>query len=180
VRPTDAPEPPPDAGEAPEAYAVRAATVKARAASRQLAQDPDLAGAVVVAADTVVCVDQEILGKPTDAADAVRMLTVLSGREHVVATGVCLARLPRQMGGRVAEQTLAVLTAVNMPTQDLAALAAYVATGEPMDKAGAYAIQGKGAFLVDQVQGSYTNVVGLPLHEVLAALLAWRAIAPAD
>jgi septum formation protein len=120
-----------------------------------VATRPDVAG-VVLGADTVVIVDGAPLGKPTDPADARRMLARIRGRVHEVVTG--LAAVAR---GRAA--TRAVVSRVLMRAYDDATIEAYVATGEPLDKAGAYAVQEGGGDLVAAVIGSYSNVVGLPL-----------------
>lgn len=120
----------------------------------------------VIAADTVVVLDGQILGKPKDAADAVRMLTELSGRTHKVLTGVAVSFDGRQLA-EVCE------TEVIFRTLTAAEIADYVATGEPLDKAGAYGIQGRGAVFVEKINGCYNNVVGLPLtrlHLMLAKL----------
>lgn len=120
----------------------------------------------VIAADTVVVLDGKILGKPRDAADAVRMLTELSGRTHKVLTGVAVSFQGRQLA-EVCE------TEVIFRTLTAAEIADYVATGEPLDKAGAYGIQGRGAVFVEKINGCYNNVVGLPLtrlHLMLAKL----------
>lgn len=120
----------------------------------------------VIAADTVVILDGKILGKPKDAADAVRMLTELSGRTHKVLTGVAVSFDGRQLA-EVCE------TEVIFRTLTAAEIAYYVATGEPLDKAGAYGIQGRGAVFVEKINGCYNNVVGLPLtrlHLMLAKL----------
>lgn len=150
----------PRTGESPEGFVRRLAREKALAVA---AQQPD---AWVLAADTVVAVQEEILGKPRDAADAEEMLMRLSGRWHGVWTGfsVCCGRFPDSL------ITRAVRTGVRFMALDRELCRAYVRTGEPLDKAGAYGIQGTGAFLVEEIRGSYTNVVGLPLAEVLAAL----------
>ena len=111
---------------------------------------------VVIAADTVVCLDGEILGKPHDASDARRMLSGLSGRTHRVYTGVTVARAGRVLSG--AEET-----AVRFRVLTDAEIDAYIATGEPMDKAGAYGIQGRAALFVEGIEGDYFNVMGLPL-----------------
>ena len=111
---------------------------------------------VVIAADTVVCLDDEILGKPADEEDAARMLKALSGRDHRVYTGVTVAR-----GGRVLSDYEE--TAVHFRPLTEREIAAYIATGEPMDKAGAYGIQGCAALFVRAIEGDYFNVVGLPL-----------------
>lgn len=120
----------------------------------------------VIAADTVVVLDGKILGKPKDAADAVRMLTELSGRTHKVLTGIAVSFDGRQLA-EVCE------TEVIFRTLTAAEIADYVATGEPLDKAGAYGIQGRGAVFVEKINGCYNNVVGLPLtrlHLMLAKL----------
>lgn len=134
---------------------------------------------VILGADTIVVVDQEILNKPTDAADAGRMLRLLAGRTHNVYTGIALHNADRP-------HSLAfdlVCSEVRMCALDDAEIAAYVASGEPFDKAGAYGIQGLGGRLVEQVTGSYTNVVGLPLENVYRAVQAQGlqpGVQPAD
>lgn len=120
---------------------------------------------VVLAADTLVCVDDQVLGKPESEADACRMLAMLSGREHHVYTGVCLI-VPGQ-----APMVTSCVTAVHFVPLSPQLIARYVATGEPMDKAGAYAIQGHAGAFVDSINGSPTNVIGLPL-ETVARMLA--------
>lgn len=113
-------------------------------------------GELILAADTVVALDGAILGKPHSAEEAVSMLTALSGRTHQVYTGVTLLR----DGERLTEHEI---TSVTFRTLTGPEIAAYVRTGEPMDKAGAYGIQGYGALLVDRLEGDYFNVMGLPL-----------------
>lgn len=120
-------------------------------------------GEAALTADTVVFLDGEPLNKPEDDAHAKAMLTRLSGRAHDVVTAFCLRR-------GVREHTEAVSTRVWFRTLRELEIDHYVATGEPRDKAGAYGIQGEGGALVDRLEGSYTNVVGLPLAEVLRAL----------
>ena len=125
----------------------------------------------IIAGDTVVCMGKKILGKPDDEADAIAMLMSLSGREHTVRTGICLCNS--------SQDVLAynfVETKVFFADFDKNTARNYVATGECLDKAGAYGIQGKGAFLVKSIQGSYSNVVGLPLHELLEMLRKYRVI----
>ncbi len=141
--------------------ALRLAEEKARATAQAL-RSP----ALVLAADTVVVLDGELLGKPRSPADAREMLSRLAGRGHEVVTAFALLRSddPAQ---RIVQ---AIRTAVRFRPLGPREIAAYVATGEPLDKAGAYGIQGRGAGLVLAIQGSYTNVVGLPLAEVLEAL----------
>ena len=147
-------------GERPFAMAERLAAIKAQAVA-QLQSEP----ALVLAADTIVVRDREVLGKPVDVADAARMLRSLSGRQHVVITGYALVRTDTG-----AERVNHVATVVHFRELTDDTIARYIATGEPMDKAGAYGIQGIGAMLVRGIEGSYTNVVGLPLVEVLEAL----------
>jgi septum formation protein len=126
----------------------------------------------VLSADTVVVVDGTILGKPKDAAEAARFLTLLSGRTHEVFTAVALALPgtgPTSLWSRLSRST------VTLRAIDAAEVARYTATGEPFDKAGGYAIQGRAAIFVEKLEGSYSGVVGLPLAET-AALLARAGI----
>ena len=132
------------------------ALAKARAVAAALAAGD---AAVVLGADTEVVLDGRLLGKPGDFPDAVRMLRELRGRWHEVVTGVAVV----EAGGEGRERTGAVVTRVRMADAGDDAIAAYVATGEPFDKAGGYAVQGIGARLVAEVDGCYTNVVGLPV-----------------
>ena len=143
--------------------------------SREKAQGIDLPGAWVLGADTAVVVDGEILGKPGDEAEACAMLMRLSGRWHEVWTGFSLWH---QATGELCTKT--VCTKVRFITLTPELCRAYVRTGEPLDKAGAYGIQGKGCFLVPEISGSYTNVVGLPMTEVLETLLHHKVIALMD
>lgn len=154
VHPSDVPEVPLP-GEEAVMFARRAARDKAFAVARER---PD---AWVLAADTVVAVDDEILGKPRGDAEARRMLRTLSGRSHRVITAVVLAR----PGGRT-EDEIAVQSTVEFRVLRGEEIDSYVATGEPLDKAGAYAIQGGASGFVRSVGGSYSNVVGLPVDEV--------------
>lgn len=121
-------------------------------------------GALVLGADTVVVLDGEILGKPSSMEDASRMLGLLSGRTHEVITAFTLL-------GADSRQEEAVKTKVSLRALDEETIGRYAESGEPMDKAGAYAIQGLGGSLVDRVEGSYTNVVGLPVAEVLKVFM---------
>lgn len=123
----------------------------------------------VLAADTIVVVAEEILGKPVNVTEATAMLSRLSGRSHHVITGVCL--LHAQCG---VEESQTVETEVFMRRLDAADIEGYIATGEPMDKAGAYGIQGIGGCLVQRIEGSYSNVVGLPLCEIVELLRRHR------
>jgi septum formation protein len=147
------------AGPLAEAVA-RLAVDKARAVAARLG------AGVVLGADTVVVIDGQPLGKPADPADARAMLRRLRGREHEVITGVAVVDA---LTGR--SQSTAVVSRVQMAEYDDAAIEAYVATGESLDKAGAYAIQGQGSAMVAGLRGSFSNVVGLPLQQT-AALLA--------
>jgi septum formation protein len=148
-------------GERAAELAERLAAEKCRAV---LARNP---GCVVLAADTVVVLTdagrERVLGKPADADEAAAMLLSLQGRTHEVFTGYCILDGRRSVNG-------VARTAVEFAPLDASEIRAYVATGEPMDKAGAYAIQGVGARFVPRISGSYTNVVGLPLTEVYEAL----------
>jgi septum formation protein len=149
------------AGESPAAYALRVAREKALDVAHR---HP---GCWVLGADTIVTVDGQILGKPRDAADGHRMLTLLSGRAHQVMTAFVLVG---RTGTVFASQVVTSQVAFRPLTDEQ--IHAYLATGEPFDKAGAYAVQGRGATLVERVEGSYTNVVGLPMDEVRDTLRA--------
>jgi septum formation protein len=164
VHPAHIPEDPLE-GEDPFTYVTRLAREKAQTVFRELAAVESTSGEgrldgksslAVLGADTTVTLDNHILGKPEDAADAARMLRLLSGRTHRVITGVALA---------TAEgiETAAEATAVRFLALSDEEIAAYVETGEPMDKAGAYAIQGRAARWIPRIEGCYFNVVGLPL-----------------
>jgi septum formation protein len=150
-------------GEDARRYALRVATEKARAAL------PSSAGRPVLAADTVVVIDGQILGKPVDIHDAKRMLRLLSGRTHEVLTAVVVVPAPNGdgSGDRTIEAQVEV-TAVEFAKLDNTEIDWYVETGEPSDKAGAYAIQGGASRFVTRIQGSYSNVVGLPVGLVYA------------
>jgi septum formation protein len=163
VRPAHIPEDP-RAGEDPIAYVTRLAREKAEVVYADLtSKSRSEDGLVVLGADTTVTLDNHILGKPEDAQDAARMLGMLSGRSHHVITGVAVVT---SRGAEVAAE----VTAVRFLTLTDAEIDAYVATGEPMDKAGAYAIQGLAARWIPRVEGCYFNVVGLPLALVSTLL----------
>ena len=147
------------AGETAEHYAVRVAREKARVAAGRIA------AGVILAADTVVVLDGDIMGKPLDARDAERMLLKLSGTAHDVITAVALLDAA---SGRESVKT--ATTRVWFQPLSAAEITAYIATGEPLDKAGAYGIQEKGALFVEKIEGCYCNVVGLPLS-LLAGML---------
>ena len=116
---------------------------------------------IVIGADTVVAADGQILGKPGDEEDAFGMLSLLSGRSHAVYTGVALVFLDQS--GRAGEHVFYERTIVSMREMSEKEIRRYIATGEPMDKAGAYGIQGKCAIYIDKIDGDYNNVVGLPV-----------------
>lgn len=140
------------AGESPEEYVARLSREKAAAVASKHAER------WVIAADTTVLLGDELLEKPADKADARRMLATIAGKTHVVYTGVTLQNLKTgARDTRVAESEVRMLPLTERE------IAWYVETGEPLDKAGAYAVQGIGAMFIDSVHGSYTNVVGLPL-----------------
>ena len=170
VQPSSLTEPAPGPEQPPGEYVQSMAQCKARIVARH--KKPG----IILAADTVVVAGQRILGKPESSAHALSMLTELNASTHQVLTGCCL--LDPQDEGRM--HTYVVVTEVTFSSHSQEILAAYVHTGEPWDKAGGYAIQGAGAFLVSHVHGSYSNVVGLPLNETVAALLQLQAIEPAQ
>jgi septum formation protein len=149
------------AGESPHDYVLRLAVEKARAVRWET-------GDVVLGADTTVVVDDEMLGKPVDEADAIRMLRRLEGRSHQVLTGVCVAS-GDEVEGRVE------VTEVEFLPMSAEEIAWYVATGEPMDKAGAYGIQGNCSRFISRINGSYANVVGLPVAAVHAMLKRFQS-----
>lgn len=150
-------------GEAPEAYVQRVAQAKAEHGLR-IARLRRLLVRPVLSADTTLEVDGEIIGKPQDAADAARILARLSGRSHRVLTAIAVAA-----EGRPLEQALSIST---VTFRDLSSdeIERYVATGEPLDKAGAYGIQGRAGIFVARLDGSYTGVMGLPVHETALLL----------
>ncbi len=149
----------------PERYVRELAKAKALDVARS---HPD---SWVIGADTVVVVDGAVLGKPASKEDARRMLHRLSGRTHEVWTGFCICR---RADGRLFADT--VRTFVQFKDLAPAEIDWYIGTGEPFDKAGAYAIQGIGTFLVRRIEGSYTNVVGLPVCEVIEILIREGAV----
>ncbi len=145
-------------GESPRDYALRMARDKARAVSSRF---PD---AIVIGADTIVVCDTHILEKPADAADARRMLSMLSSRTHTVVTAFAIARAARIL------ESSPVESQVTFRKLSDAEIEAYIATDEPFDKAGAYGIQGVGGGFISHVEGSRDNVMGLPTERVVAAL----------
>jgi septum formation protein len=146
--------------ETPEDFALRVSAEKASSVSRTLGD-----GVVVIGADTIVVVDGEILGKPGDGGEACSMLRKLSGKEHHVYTAFSIVRPKNEI-----LHSEIVDTRVLVKTLAASEIEGYIKTGEPMDKAGAYGIQGIGSFMVGGFEGSYSNVVGLPVEELLAAL----------
>lgn len=155
VRPADVEESP-QTGESPEEYVIRLAREKAEAVA---ASDED----IVLGADTVVVLGTEIFEKPTDAADAMRMLRALSGEEHSVLTGICL----KSKREAIADVET---TRVRFAPLSESEISGYVASGEPMDKAGAYAVQGLASKFIERIDGCYFNVVGLPIALVYRRL----------
>jgi len=171
VHPAHIPEDP-LSGEEPVAYVTRVAREKAQAAFAQVAaSQADGRDLTVLGADTTVTLDSHILGKPADAADAARMLRLLSGRSHRVVTGVAVVTA-------TSVEVAAEVTAVQFLTLSDAEIEAYIATGEPMDKAGAYGIQGRAARWIPRIEGCYFNVVGLPLALAAAMLEGSKSIRP--
>lgn len=150
-------------GEAPRTYVQRVTRAKLAAAQQRLARS-GRAPAPILCADTTVALGRRILGKPADAAEAAGMLAALAGREHRVLTAVALAREDGASALRLSESR------VRFAPLDAARIAAYVATGEPMGKAGAYAIQSGAAAWVAHIAGSYSGIMGLPLFETSALL----------
>lgn len=159
----------PGRSESPEDFVRRLAFEKADAVSKHYH------ASWVFGADTVVVLDGKILGKPQDEAAARSMLQNLSGRCHEVWTGFCLSSVENAV---VMQQ--AVKTDVWFATLSDAVINAYISTGEPLDKAGSYGIQGKGGFFVEQIHGSYSNVVGLPLSEVVTLLMKYEIVTAGD
>jgi septum formation protein len=160
VQPADIDESP-RPSEAPREHAERLAQEKALAVFQQRTHD------CVLGADTIVVVDEMILGKPRDGDDAARMLRMLSGRVHRVITGVCIVEA---VAGEADPRTASETTLVTMSELSDTEIRDYVATGEPMDKAGAYAIQGRASRWIPRIEGDYSNVVGLPVALVCGML----------
>lgn len=146
-------------GESPRAHVIRLAEAKALEVGNQY---PD---AWVIGADTIVFVDGMILGKPKAQEEALEMLRLLSGKEHRVLTGVCVNNLRKGRGDCEAVETTVRVKSLSQVEMDW-----YIRTGEPFDKAGGYGIQGVGSFMIESINGSYTNVVGLPMCELIQML----------
>ena len=166
VHPADVDETPLP-NETPADCAQRLAREKASAVAEQFPEDP------VLGADTIVVINGEMLGKPTDAADARRMLRLLSGKIHDVITGVCVVR-PARNGHKSDARLGYASTRVMMSELSEKDVADYIASGEPMDKAGAYAIQGIASRWIPRIEGDYGNVVGLPVA------LVWKMLREID
>lgn len=149
-------------GEAPRALAARLAREKASAVARRVGPAP---ARLVLGADTIVVVDGAVLGKPEDPGDAERLLARLLGRAHQVLTAVALVE-----SAALTAWSALVESRVWMLPAGAAEIRRYVATGEPLDKAGAYAVQGEGRRFIERIEGSETNVIGLPIEETLALL----------
>jgi septum formation protein len=154
------------AGESPQDYVHRVARAKARAGLGHLPAD-DGASAVVLGSDTEVVLDGDVFGKPRDAEDAAAMLRRLSGRTHEVISAVWLVAAAGEQGDICVSQ-------VRFAKLDEVTIAAYVDSGEPFGKAGAYAIQGRGATLIEHLEGSYSGVMGLPLFETSCLLKSFH------
>ena len=131
--------------------------------------------ALVIGADTEVCLGRRVFGKPSDRADAERMLAELAGRTHLVITGVCLLHLRRHQ-----QRVFAEITRVTFQPLDAPEIADYLDTINPLDKAGAYAIQENGDLIVDRIEGSFSNVVGLPVERLREELALFSAVAKAS
>jgi septum formation protein len=144
-----------DPEETPDGYVRRVAQQKAEAVA------PSVPGRPVLGADTVVIIDHHVLGKPDDEEDARRMLRLLSGRQHVVMTGVCLIQ-----AGSTRKEILVARTLVEFAPISDSEIRWYIDSGEPWGKAGAYAVQGLASRFVTRIEGSYSNVVGLPVADV--------------
>jgi len=152
-------------GEEPCEHVLRLARLKAQ----EIARDQD--SAVIIGADTIVVLGGEILGKPKDEEEAFAMLSQMSGRVHRVFTGFCV--LDASDGSEYSEAVESKVRFKHLTPEEIRG---YIKTGEPMDKAGAYAVQGRGSYMIKEIQGSYTNVVGLPLCELVEVLSRVKVI----
>ncbi len=157
----------PMAGEAPRDYALRVAIAKAQAGLQVVARRATGMIKPVLAADTTIALDNTIIGKPADAADAKRILHALSGRSHVVITAVAVA-FADQLETRLSESM------VSMAALSDAQIQRYIDSGESMDKAGAYAVQGRAAAFITRIEGSYSGIMGLPLAETVELLAVFH------
>lgn len=154
--------------EAPAPYTLRNARLKADRVLELAGPRNPAHPCLIISADTIVVCDGDVLEKPVDIPDAIRMLSALSGRSHTVITGLCLALA--KAPGQISYHTENIYTDVTLKPLAPDEIEAYIATGEPMDKSGSYGIQGTGGYMVSKIQGSYTNVVGMPLAETVTAL----------
>lgn len=168
VMPSDVEENP--ASTLPQDVVIELSKEKARDVWEKIGHDDSL----VISADTIVSVEGEILGKPKDEEDAVRMLGLLSGKEHQVYTGITMIWIDGE--GKQEEYSFYVCTGVLMYRMNRAEIMEYVCGGEPMDKAGAYAVQGRAAAFIKSVRGEYSNVVGLPVGRLYQEMKAWDLI----
>ncbi len=157
----------PMAGEAPRDYALRVAIAKAQAGLQVVARRATGMIKPVLAADTTIALDNTIIGKPADAADAKRILNALSGRSHVVISAVAVA-FADQLETRISESI------VSMAALSDAQIQRYIDSGESMDKAGAYAVQGRAAAFITRIEGSYSGIMGLPLAETVELLAVFH------
>ncbi len=165
VRPSESQETVPRPGESPLEYAESNSRLKALDVAQRYPQ------AVSLGADTIVILNGEILGKPGDENDAFSMLSRLVGRSHEVITSCCVVWPEKEIMVEFSASSF-----VWLAEQDRDVLKAYVATGEPLDKAGSYAVQGIGAFMVERIEGSYSNVVGLPVDKVIKYLMELKVL----
>jgi septum formation protein len=165
VRPSEFQETAPRPGESPVEYADFNSRLKA------LDVAPRYPHAVILGADTIVVLDGEILGKPGDKNHAIHMLSRLVGRSHEVITSCCIVLPEKQIIVKFSASSLVWLS-----QQDPDIIKTYVLTGEPLDKAGSYAVQGIGSFMVERIEGSYSNIVGLPLDKVVRYFLELKIL----
>ena len=165
VRPSESQETVPRPGESPLEYAESNSRLKALDVAQRYPQ------AVSLGADTIVVLNGEILGKPGDENDAFNMLSRLVGRSHEVITSCCVVWPEKEIMVEFSASSF-----VWLAEQDLDVLRAYVATGESLGKAGSYAVQGIGAFMVERIEGSYSNVVGLPVDKVIKCLMELKVL----
>ena len=158
VIPSNVPEEPIH-GETPEEHVVRLSVDKAREVAKRFTGSDER---WIIGSDTIVLSEGKVLGKPENDKDAVRMLNMLSGREHCVITGYCIHN--SATGAELKRSVETIVTFKKLKNEEIIG---YVRSGEPMDKAGAYAIQGLGSFMVEGIRGSYSNVVGLPVCQIV-------------
>jgi len=160
IKPSLDKEPKWELGQDPQEYALELAKIKGHRIALENRES------VVISADTIVVLDKEVLGKPANKQEALKMLMKLSNRPHLVITSFCIQCVELELF-----ELNSVTSTVYMAAFSQEVLQAYLETGEGMDKAGSYAVQGIGSFLVKRIEGSYTNVIGLPVTEVITSLL---------